>query len=493
MKSEIIVGKYALESLTTGMYSNAKDIFREYIQNSVDSIDEAISAGIINPNSTWIKININPYDRVIIFEDNGIGIPSSLAYTVLTSIGNSSKSINTSRGFRGIGRLSGLSYCNKLRFETSFSGQSTKSTITFDAHRLKEMLKPGSNIEYDMATVISEVTCVSFDEETEYRHYFKVILEEVENVDDLLQFNEIVNFLEQTAPIPYNSKEFSWGRRIHKMLKSNNCPLDEYKIFVSDENDKIQLLKPFSNRFIADKFKRIVDEIADVETFEVRDNDGDVLAVVWYSISNYFGSILSDSKKGLRFRKGNILVGDHTTLNNIFKESRFNGWFQGEVIITSPKIVPNARRDNFEKNLEFKLLIGELVKLGTNLSKKVRAASAERNKKLNNQNTRINIIKERASFAKTSATLENSEMDEIFNDANITHFETDSNLSLFKDLKKFVYFDAKTTKYNALNSMSNLTGEQKNLLEKVFDVVSESYEKEIADSFINSILSQIKV
>ena len=36
MADVIQVGKYTLESLTTGMYSDPKIIYREYIQNSVD-------------------------------------------------------------------------------------------------------------------------------------------------------------------------------------------------------------------------------------------------------------------------------------------------------------------------------------------------------------------------------------------------------------------------------------------------------------------------
>lgn len=36
MDENIQVGKYTLESLTTGMYSDPKIIYREYIQNSVE-------------------------------------------------------------------------------------------------------------------------------------------------------------------------------------------------------------------------------------------------------------------------------------------------------------------------------------------------------------------------------------------------------------------------------------------------------------------------
>ena len=41
MADVIQVGKYTLESLTTGMYSDPKIIYREYIQNSVDSLENA--------------------------------------------------------------------------------------------------------------------------------------------------------------------------------------------------------------------------------------------------------------------------------------------------------------------------------------------------------------------------------------------------------------------------------------------------------------------
>lgn len=46
MKRELIIGKYTLESLTNGMYASPLDMYREYIQNSVDSCDDAVGAGI---------------------------------------------------------------------------------------------------------------------------------------------------------------------------------------------------------------------------------------------------------------------------------------------------------------------------------------------------------------------------------------------------------------------------------------------------------------
>ena len=42
LEMNVEIGKYTLESLTTGMYSDPKIVYREYIQNSVDSLEEAV-------------------------------------------------------------------------------------------------------------------------------------------------------------------------------------------------------------------------------------------------------------------------------------------------------------------------------------------------------------------------------------------------------------------------------------------------------------------
>ena len=53
------IGKYTLESLTTGMYSDPKIIYREYIQNSVDSLEEAVRQEVIEQQSMRIDILVD--------------------------------------------------------------------------------------------------------------------------------------------------------------------------------------------------------------------------------------------------------------------------------------------------------------------------------------------------------------------------------------------------------------------------------------------------
>ena len=67
-------------------------------------------------------------------------------------------------------------------------------------------------------------------------------------------------------------------------------------------------------------------------------------------------------------------------MNGIFREARFNGWTQGEIFILTDKLVPNARRDDFEQNDAYRELVQILSDtIGSDIPKKIREASTTRN------------------------------------------------------------------------------------------------------------------
>ena len=75
MKHELVIGKYTLESLTNGMYASPLDLYREYIQNAVDSIDTARDNNLERPEYFEIDINIDRDKDTLTIFDNGYGIP----------------------------------------------------------------------------------------------------------------------------------------------------------------------------------------------------------------------------------------------------------------------------------------------------------------------------------------------------------------------------------------------------------------------------------
>jgi len=141
VKIQTKIGKDVIESLTLGMYEDSRFIYREYIQNGADQIDKAVDEGLLySLRDGKIEIEINPTTKIISIFDNATGIESNQVQLILKNIAQSTKDRTKNKGFRGIGRLGGLAYCDKLIFETSFKGESIKSYLVWNAQKLKTII-----------------------------------------------------------------------------------------------------------------------------------------------------------------------------------------------------------------------------------------------------------------------------------------------------------------------------------------------------------------
>ena len=221
---DVSIGKFTLESLTTGMYSDPESCYREYIQNAVDSIDEAIKKNIISEEDARIEIIVDEQNSQISIKDNGEGIPSEKAVKTLVDIGNSYKLHTANRGFRGIGRLGGLSYCKKLSFCTTSFGESVKTIVSFNCEKLKKLLIPRQETSQDLKSVINAVTTVSVLAEQTSAHYFIVKMENVDDVASLLDIEIVRDYLCQVAPLPFKDR-FFWRTQIKDEILSKNIPI----------------------------------------------------------------------------------------------------------------------------------------------------------------------------------------------------------------------------------------------------------------------------
>ena len=378
--ANVQVGKYTLESLTTGMYSDPKIVYREYIQNSVDSLEMAVDAGLLEPQSMRIDIIVDSEASSISIRDNGMGIPFSEAKDTLMNVGNSKKRHSNNRGFRGIGRLGGMSYCDTLVFTTSAETEKKKTTVTFDCKKLRNLLIPGQHEDMSLSDVLSEITTVTYGEERADKHYFLVEMQNVISFSDLLNIELVKSYVAQVAPVPYQSRYFIYSTELRGYLCNRGYNLEEFPIFIGEcESDLEPIYKPNRSRFHSDRNKKKPDDITSMRYFDVT-IEGELYALGWYGNCNWYGSLSSHEISGLRVRKGNILIGDSKTLNAIFREVRFNGWTQGELFILTDKLIPNARRDDFEQNeFYFKLLDYLSTSIGPEISHAIREASISRN------------------------------------------------------------------------------------------------------------------
>lgn len=242
------VGKYTLESLTTGMYSDPKIVYREYIQNSVDSLENAVSTGLIEPQSMRIDIVVNAEDSFITIRDNGTGIPSADAQKTLMNVGSSKKRNANNRGFRGIGRLGGMSYCNTLVFTTSTEMEAVKTVITFDCKKLRQLLVPGQYEDMSLSAVLEEITKVEVLPEKAEKHYFCVEMKDVTGFSDLLDIEAAKSYISQVAPLPYQSRHFIYTSQLKGYLQEKGYIVEEFPILL----EKVSLIwSRFTNRIKA--------------------------------------------------------------------------------------------------------------------------------------------------------------------------------------------------------------------------------------------------
>jgi hypothetical protein len=363
-----VIGKDVLELLSSSMYVNPLSIFREYVQNAADAIEEASALGLLSRREAGrVDIRINPDKRTIRIRDNGTGISKSAFTKTLVALGASRKRGTKARGFRGVGRLAGLGYCQELIFRSRFDGEREISEMRWDCRRLKSILRD-STFNGDVEDLIREVVQVQRHAgDDSQRHFFEVELSGmVRHGDDRLVNSEAVrDYLSQVAPVPF-SPSFQFGKKIEEVLHGR-VNLGSVHIYFKDGDDP--LFRPHQDEFQARK--GVVDRFRDIHFYEIKGRDGESAAVGWVLDHGYFGAIdAAASIKGLRLRSGNMQVGESSVLDELFIEPRFNSWAVGEFHVLDERILPNGRRDHFEQNVHFGNLLSQLRPIAEDLSRR---------------------------------------------------------------------------------------------------------------------------
>ncbi len=337
-----IIGKNVIENLTVGMYDDPRFVYREYVQNAADQIDIAKRENLYkNGDEPSIYIQIDAEAKKIVIEDNATGIKQREVLSLLGNIAQSTKNKYEDKGFRGIGRLGGLGYCEKLIFETSFYGEDRKSIMTWDAKMLRKIFKD-ENVTIDAAALISIITDYAFDNsENSNAHYFKVIMENVTN-ETLLDIQQVRDYLSMVAPVPF-ANIFTHKNKIYQTAKEKNITIDEYNVYVNTD----QLFKGYKNHICRNNTISEEDTIIDVAFFEEQYNE-ELLFWGWYGISKNMHQIPDENKsRGIRLRKSNIQIGLDNRLDEFHYKEQGNRYFIGEVYAINRELIPNGRRDFF--------------------------------------------------------------------------------------------------------------------------------------------------
>lgn len=507
--SKPTIGKDVIESLTFSMYEDPRFIFREYLQNSADQIDKAVKLGILpSIHEGDIEIFIDKKNRKITIEDNATGIKESEVVTVLRNVASSNKIKGVDKGFRGIGRLGGAAYCEKLIFETSYKGESIKSIMTWDAALLRDIIN-NRKVKEDAADVIDRVTNFKKDAENPETHYFKVILENVTK-ENLLEKRDIRDYLKMVAPVPFDGK-FLFKNKIREELEKNNLKLDEYQIYLNHE----QLYKDYTTRIYDKNRASINDDIFDIKTFDLYNKNGERLVWGWYGINTFKGVIHENNlSRGFRLRKDNIQIGSDSTLIKLHKRERDNYYFVGEIHAMHPDLIPNARRDYFSENECLEVFEDELRKFFIQLNKMVYKVSGIRSatKKIEKfENFQVDLKEKQFTDKDEKIKLEQEfeEQKEKAIKAKKVLDNMQSKISNKESPMRTIYKKIVMEKDNDIDSVSNplinqnripfitdslsrLPKEQRKLVSKIYAIIKRELPPDLAEALIQKIQNELK-
>jgi len=145
------VGAGILNIITESLYDNPIVVFREYVQNSVDSI-------LKEKCQDLYEIKIWNSENNLFFLDNGHGINAADFYDEMRKIGASSKRKQKNLGYKGIGRLSGVPYCKKLFFVNILDYENRQlQMFTIDGAKYEDIKNNGQDTALSFSALLDEI------------------------------------------------------------------------------------------------------------------------------------------------------------------------------------------------------------------------------------------------------------------------------------------------------------------------------------------------
>jgi len=496
----IVVGKDILELLSTSMYLDPLSIYREYIQNAADSIDEARECGLLRETDQGrVEFTFENTSRTVCIRDNGMGVSRADFVRRLTSFGGSPKRGRGARGFRGVGRLAGLGYCQELVFRTRAPGDKSISELRWDCRQLKAALRSGEQNGNLQDLVLETVATRDAGGSGYPERFFEVELQGIvrHRNDQLLDPVSVGSYLSQVAPLPF-APDFKFGKVIQENLRQH-VNMGDLAIRLADSEG--QIYRP--HRDSLDLGGGDIDEFKDVEFIKIPGVNGGMAALGWILHHGYTGALPAAALvKGLRLRVGNVQVGDDRLLEELFAETRFNSWAVGEIHVIDPLVLPNGRRDHFEQNVHYSNLLTHLTPIARELSRRCRSSSIRRNR-WREFSRLIDGAREKLSIIK-QGTLSRTEQGRYLRDVHASvvvaekllvseKFESQNGTSPDCELQKLKREVAKVEEVDRSSvALDNLPKGQRRTYERVFALLYEcAPNRTVAKAIVDRMLARI--
>ena len=481
------------------MYVDPMSMYREYIQNSADAVELAQSAGLLH-GPGQVEIRMDQSTRTVFIRDNGSGVGKEHFVHQLTALGGSTKRGTNARGFRGVGRLAGLAFCQELIFRSRQNGENTVHELRWDSREVRSLLRAADNSS-DLREIVAKTIQVREVPGRNWpERFFEVELRGmVRHRDDRLLNEEVVaNYLAQVAPVPF-CPDFQFGDQIRSFLETHGVRLGVIELEIAG---RAPIYRPHRNAMSMGKSGTT--QFQELTTIYTPGRDGEVAAATWILHHDYRGGLPSNSLvEGWRIRCGDIQIGDNSLLQGLFPESRFNGWCVAETHVLDQRILPNGRRDHFEQNTYYFDLVNHLAPHARDIAQRCRTNSIARNlvrsieERLNECQQGLRVI-EKGVIGDTAASklvskLEGT-LDLLQRLSSRTGISTDQQVRYQGQIKRLRQRALKLSAIRGKDSIFlRFTPSQRSVLAEVFNAIYQSTDDlQKAQALIDRILGRLK-
>lgn len=354
------VGGELLDILSRGLYTDAKDSIREYVQNGIDAGANTIILNVSGP--------------VAMIRDDGHGMDMD-ELRKARRFGISDKNPKLQVGYRGIGIYASFGMCEGLEITTRKSGMRELLHLRIDFGPMRRTLEKDRTAEKRVGVALTKLL---YEHTGYYQEEYNGNIEDqftLVTLEGLLQeyrsqltdLDKLKSYLLNTVPIAYPDR--SYGTVINGWLREY-IGLNPVKILLRIEKEPETTID-----------QPIAEDVSEPQYHIIKDAQDHNLAFIWYCLTNKGERLTSPGGadegtgiSGFLLKLKGFTLGDRTRLKPLWPPvggRTLYHHYTGEVhALDAAEVFPNAARNDLEPSGSKQVLIRYLRDYFDELSKR---------------------------------------------------------------------------------------------------------------------------
>ena len=324
------IGPKTILYLAEGLYPDARDPIREYVQNAVDAI------------ATEVALSVS--GNSITIENNGQGMDTNDLQQSLR-IARSEKDPDKDVGYKGIGIYSGMLISQKLTIKSRKDGVCSQLLLNFEKMRDQIDQNLGLPDVINTAAAVDTIKDFQFIDEAIKGDGTQVELTGIRSeLKDLFSTNELSKYLTNTLPLSFNPKfchADEIDKKIRKTSDETGYAYRTVSLHLTVSGDRTTLYRPYefvSGEILEPRYEFVQFPVSGKET---------KFALVWGCLNKDRKAFRNTQLRGFRIKQKGFTIGDSNTVLPYFdNRTTHANRYIGEIVILSRHIKANTARSD---------------------------------------------------------------------------------------------------------------------------------------------------